>query len=192
MASSSKIYAAQEDSFIMKDALDKILNTRKIQNVLDVGTGTGILAFTASKKAKHVDAVDVNPHALNFVKQQIKKLNFRNINVFYSDLFSHVKEKYDLIIFNPPYLPDSNDIKEKWVRQAIIGGTKGNEVILKFLENAKNFLTENGKILFCCSSLSNPKIIEEKLNKEKYKWKILNVSKFWFENLYVYLAWEKT
>ena len=185
------IYMPEEDSYIMKEELKKIIEKEKPKKVLDMGTGSGILALEATRMAKHIDAVDVNKAALNFVKEQIAKLGFRNINVFYSDLFSNIKEKYDLIIFNPPYLPDGNDIKEKWLKQAIIGGNKGNEIIIKFLKQAKDFLLPKGKILFCFSSLSNKEKIDEALRKENYEWKLLKKEKFWFEKLYVYLAWPK-
>ncbi|MEM1577533.1 MAG: Rossmann-like fold-containing protein [Candidatus Pacearchaeota archaeon] len=180
-------YMPNEDSYIMKEELRKILIKEKPKKVLDLGTGSGILAIEAAKIAKFIDAVDINQEALKFVNEQIKKLNFRNINVFYSDLFSNIKSKYDLIVFNPPYLPEDKEIKEKWVKQSIF--TKdGNEIIIKFLEQAKNFLNENGKILFCFSSLSNKKFIEKKLNELNYKYKLLRKEKFLFEDFYVYLA----
>ncbi len=180
------VYFPQEDSFLMLEAIRHI--AKKGMKVLDLGTGSGILAFEAAKIAKHIDAVDINRSALEFVKEQIKALNFKNINVFKSNLFSNVKGKYDLILFNPPYLPEGNEKLEAWLRNSIIGGKQGNEIIIKFLKQAKNFLTKHGKILFCCSSLSNKEAIEKILKEEDYNFDIIARKKLFFEELYVYLA----
>jgi release factor glutamine methyltransferase len=188
-----EIYWPQEDSFLMQDAIRKVLQEEKVkpERVLDLGTGSGILALEAARFAKLIDAVDINKSALEFVKQQIKALNFNNINVFYSDLFSNVKGKYDLIIFNPPYLPDEPEPGlglSHLQKQDIIAGKKGNEIICKFLEQAKNFLNNDGKILFCCSSLSNRHEIENTLQKIGYSYEIIARKKLFFEELFVYLA----
>jgi len=184
------IYQPHEDSFLMQEVLRKLVFEKKVKlgRVLDIGTGTGILAFEIAKMAKHIDAVDINPSALDFVKKKIKELAFNNIDVFYSDLFTNIKHKYDLIIFNPPYLPASEELDVYNLHKLdIIGGKTGSEIICKFLKQAKNFLTQNGKILFCCSSLGNTKAIENEL-KQGYDYEVLARKKLFFEELFVYLA----
>jgi len=184
------IYPPQEDSFLMQEALKRVI--KKGTKVLEVGTGTGILAFEASKIARHIDAVDINPDALNFVKEQIKALNFNNINVFQSNLFDNIAGKYDLIVFNPPYLPEDKIPTEKWLKDATIGGKQGNEIINKFIRKVGNFLNINGKILFCCSSLSNKEGIERELERNGYDFRIISSKKLFFEELFVYLAERKS
>ncbi|MEM1535291.1 MAG: methyltransferase [Candidatus Pacearchaeota archaeon] len=188
------IYEPREDSFLMQEAIRKII--KKSDKVLEIGTGSGILAFEAARIARHIDATDINRSALEFVKAQIRALNFNNISVFYSDLFENVNSKYDLIIFNPPYLPSipplshslplpkRNEIKD-W---AVDGGKEGNEIIKKFISQASSFLKPRGRILFCCSSLSNPKAIEAELKRHNFKFKIIARKPLFFEELFVYLA----
>ena len=78
--------------------------------LLDLGTGSGIQSKTALKagvKKKNILASDINPEALKKLKPK-----FRTIK---SDLFDKIKtkDKFDLIVFNPPYLPESKYDKEK-------------------------------------------------------------------------------
>ena len=69
------------------------------------------------------------------------------------DLFENIKEKYSLIIFNPPYLPgDSREPESS--RLSTTGGKKGNEIILRFLKDAKDYLKKDGKIFLITSTLS--------------------------------------
>jgi methylase of polypeptide subunit release factors len=91
------------------------------------------------------------------------------------------KLKFDLIIFNPPYLPE--DAREpKNSQTATTGGKKGNEIILKFLEQSKNFLSKNGKIFLITSSLA------ENINFKKlgYNAKEIGCEKLFFERLCIW------
>ena len=93
-------------------------------------------------------------------------------------------KKFDFIIFNPPYLPEDKREPEESKLQTT-AGKKGYELILRFLDEAKHHLTKNGKIIILFSSLSKPLVIK-KHAKKKYKLKLLNKKKIFFEELYVY------
>ena len=137
------IYDPREDSFLLADSL-KGLQGKK---VLEIGSGSGLQSIVAAKQGAKVTAVDINSLAVKCKKHNTQKNNVK-INCFKSDLFSHVKEKFDVIIFNPPYLlGKSNDI-------TIDGGKNGREIIDKFLKQAKNYLNEKGYILLLVSSLN--------------------------------------
>lgn len=184
------VYEPREDSQFLANVAKSI--ARPWMKVLDVGTGTGFIAFEIAKLVKEIDAVDVNPYAIKIVKAKAKKEKIKEkikLNVFYSNLFSHVNQKYDLIIFNPPYLPKEKFIKNKWIEKAIIGGKRGNELLIKFLEKAKDFLKPNGQILFCFSSFSSPKEILKVLDKY-YEFKLQSYPLF-FEKLWICLASKK-
>jgi len=97
-------------------------------------------------------------------------------------LFEGVKGKFDVIIFNPPYLPmDEKEPKDS--RTATTGGKKGNELIIKFLKQAKNHLANGGKIFLITSSLS-PEI---NFIEFGYKAEIINEKKLFFEQI---SSWE--
>ena len=98
-----------------------------------------------------------------------------------SDLFENIQGNYDLIIFNPPYFPE--DAREpKNSRLATTGGKKGNEIILNFLKQAKNYLKIDGKIFLITSSLA------EDINFKKlgYHAKEIGCEKLFFERLCIW------
>ncbi len=167
------IYEPREDSFLLQKFVREYAKGR----ILDVGSGSGILAETALEKTKEVLAVDIDEEAVN-------KLRKKGINAVKSDLFENVKRKFDLIIFNPPYLPDER-IEDK----AIYGGKKGYEILERFFKDAKKFLNKEGKILIVFSSLTNRKKVDEIIKKNHLKFKCLEEKKLFFESLYVYLVY---
>ena len=109
------LYDPAEDSIMLQEQVRKYAKGK----VLDLGTGTGIQALTALEKTKNVLASDINEEA-------VKNCEKLGINCIKSDLFKNIKEKFDLIIFNPPYLPDDKIKLEDNLNY--IGGKKGNEL----------------------------------------------------------------
>lgn len=178
------IYEPSEDSFLLLSFVKKYVKNG--MKVLDMGTGSGIQAEGAIENKGKVLAVDINEEAVNYCKK-------KGINTIQSDLFENVKGKFDLIIFNPPYLPEERDYfgikmsKEdfNYVNDiALVGGKHGWETTDRFFSKAKDYLNENGKLLISFSSLSGDvlKIIE----KYGFKYKKLGEKKIFFESLYVY------
>lgn len=165
------IYPPSEDSYLLQKYVKKYAKGK----VLDMGTGSGILALEALKKTKNVLASDINKEAV---------INAKNLGIkaIQSNLFSKIKGKFNLIIFNPPYLPeDKNEPKDS--KLATTGGKKGYELIKKFLKQAKPHMNKNGKILILISSLTgNPSVIFK-----DYNYKLLETQRLFFESISVYL-----
>ena len=173
------IYEPLEDS----ELLAKYVNIYAKGKVLDLGTGSGIQAGIALKHTKDVLAVDISKEAVEYVKK-------KNINAKISDLFSNINDKFDLIIFNPPYLPE-DDLEDKEIRQITTGGKHGFEILERFFSQAINYLNENGKILIIFSSLTNKNKIDNIIKNNNFKFKILEIKKIFFETLYCYLVERK-
>jgi len=179
------IYGPAEDSYLLKNSLkDYLINLKdssKKLKILDMGSGSGIQAKTVRELGfNNILTVDINPEAV----KHLKKIGFKSIQ---TDLFSKInkKDKFDIIIFNPPYLPeDKNEPKDS--KLATTGGKEGYEIIIKFLEQSKNHLNKNGIILLLFSSLSNSNIIKKQAKQLGYSLKLLNNQKLFFEELYVY------
>ena len=177
------IYEPSDDSFLLREFVLRYAKGR----VLDIGTGSGIQAEAALEKTNDVLAADINKEAVEYCRK-------KGINAIESDCFSNINGKFDLIIFNPPYLPEereycgikmteddfnyANDI-------ALVGGKHGWETIDKFLKDARFYLNDGGKILLSFSSLSGD--IERIMKKYGYKFEKLGEKKIFFEALYVYL-----
>ncbi|MFA5872192.1 MAG: methyltransferase [Parcubacteria group bacterium] len=74
------------------------------KTVLEIGSGCGIISlFAALRGASFVDAVDINPNAVKNTNENFKKHQVKNAKCFYSNLFSKIAKKYDIVIFNLPY-----------------------------------------------------------------------------------------
>ncbi len=175
------IYAPSEDSYLMSQILKEKLPQLLIENpylkFLEIGAGSGIHLETA----KNLGIKKENIFSSDIDKKAVSHCNLLGFNCINSDLFENIKGKYNLIIFNPPYLPeDSREPKSS--RLATTGGKKGNEIILRFLKQAKNFLEEDGKIFLITSSLSR-NVNFEKLG---YKSKEIGCEKLFFERLCIW------
>lgn len=172
-----EIYQPEEDSYFLSETLKKeikhIKDFKKLK-YLEIGSGSGIQLQTLKNLKipnENIFSLDINPEAVKHCKQ----LGF---NCIKSNLFSKIKpnEKYDIIIFNPPYLPD-----HKFDKKAdTSGGKKGSETINKFLIQAKKHLNNKGKIILLTSSFTKG------LQWQNYKKKLLAEKSVFFEKLYIY------
>lgn len=161
------IYEPQEDSFLLQKYVRRFARGR----VLDMGAGSGIQALAALEKTSDVLAVDISEDA-------VRLLRGKGVNAKVSNLFSKVDGKFDLIVFNPPYLPPDRYDRDK----STSGGIK---IIERFLSQAKNFLNDGGKILIVFSSLTGD--VDSLLKKYGYKFSCLESKGYFFEKLFVYM-----
>jgi release factor glutamine methyltransferase len=148
-----EVFEPSEDSFLFAENLDE----RHSDDVLDLGTGCGILGILATQKAKSVLSIDINPHAVNCAKQNAV-LNHVHSNMTFlrSDLLSALNKDvlFDLIMFNAPYLPSEIHEIDTWIGRAWAGGTTGRDVIDRFISQAVTHLKPSGRILLLQSSLT--------------------------------------
>ncbi len=171
------VYEPAEDSYFLSEILKKQIKTKDIK-VIDMGSGSGIQSQTLINigiDPKQITLTDINEKVINYLKQKFSKSK-----IIKSNLFSNIKGKYDLIIFNPPYLPDNKHNKQKDTS----GGKKGSEIINKFLIQAHKYLSKNGKILLLASNLT------KEVNFLSYKKRLVATKKLFFEELYVYELWK--
>lgn len=181
----SEIYEPAEDSYLLSKVLKKEIKNKNIK-VLEVGSGGGIQLKALRSigiSNENIFGVDINLEAVN----RCRELEF---NCAESNLFEAFKmnvkqrkpwfsRRYNLIIFNPPYLPiDKSEPKESQL--ATTGGKKGSEIINEFLKQAKNYLKKNGRIFLLTSSLT------KEINWLDYKKKIVGKKKIFFEELFVW------
>ena len=140
---------------LLETYLKEELNNVK---VLDVGCGYGFIGIVISVLTdSYVDMVDVNKRAVHLTNRNIKRYPKFNGSAFISDAYSNIKNKYNVIITNPP------------IR---VGKTK----LLEILESAFEHLEEDGILYFVIrkdqGALSIKKILEEQrhveiINKDK-------------------------
>ncbi|MBT4332565.1 MAG: peptide chain release factor N(5)-glutamine methyltransferase [Candidatus Cloacimonetes bacterium] len=132
-----------------------IAEENDIKNILEIGTGSGALVIALAKKMNGIviDATDISEDALRIAEQNAM-LNQVDINIFKSDIFDNVLNKYDLIISNPPYISLTDyeelpvEIKDFEPKSALLADDNGLFFYNKILQKAKDHLTESGKIYF--------------------------------------------
>lgn len=143
-----------ETEILVRKAIE-IINQNEFTKVLDIGTGSGCIACMVAKLSDaQVIGVDVSTDALGTALDNSSKLNLFNKAIFRkSDIFSNVKEKFDMIISNPPYIPFS----EKGKLQAevnydpdlaLFAEDEGLEFYKKISSQAPDFLNEGGYLMF--------------------------------------------
>lgn len=162
------VYEPAEDSFLFADNM----KANEGDTVIDVGTGCGILGIIAAKKAAQVIAVDINPHAVRCARENAA-VNHVDDKMFFirGDLFTAIRNraKFDLILFNAPYLPSQEAEGASWLESAWSGGPSGRDVIDRFVHDAPSYLKPKGRLLLLQSSLSNITVTLEKLEEESMR-----------------------
>ncbi|MCD6274523.1 MAG: methyltransferase [Candidatus Aenigmarchaeota archaeon] len=176
----TKIYPPNEDSYFLIDCLKKEIGNRRIKTALEIGTGSGIVSFSIASFVDKILAVDINPKAIEFAQEKAELMGLKNIEFRVSNLFENVSGKFDLIFFNPPYLPGRGDL-------SCTGGKRGQEIIEKFLSEVCNYLNEGGEAIILLSSFNRYKELEK-----KFGLKLIGKNRLWFESLYCYKYSEKT
>ncbi|MBI5804309.1 methyltransferase [Candidatus Pacearchaeota archaeon] len=170
------IYRPREDSFLLEKFVEEYAKGKK---VLDVGCGSGIQIEAAFEGgAESVLGVDIDEESVDFCRKKA-------LNVLKSDLFDDVEGKFELVIFNPPYLPE-DDREDEESRKATSGGRRGDEIIVRFLSNVGKHIKKDGKILLVVSSLTTLKKIERVLTEKNLVKKVIASENFFMERLDVW------
>ncbi|MDD1778814.1 MAG: methyltransferase [Candidatus Helarchaeota archaeon] len=156
----------------------------KEATVLDLGTGSGILAIFAADKARKVIATDISSYAVRNarINSRLNKLS-NKITVLRGNLFRPLKEKVDLILFNPPYFP----LKPKTYLEAALYCGPNYRTLRNFLATAKQHLKPHGLIQLSLSSYMDLELMHNLFRK--YRWRPIVVARkfLFFEILYLYL-----
>jgi len=127
------------------ELLEKVINGN--EKVIDLGTGSGILAISAVKLGvKHVIAVDIDEKSVQVAKENIKINGVADkINIICADLFTAIRDKYDVIICN------------------IL-----TKIILPLIPSIKDYLSPNGSLILSGIMENESAQIKDKLYGEKF------------------------
>lgn len=121
------------------------------KNAIDIGIGSGVLSLQMLKHGfKKVCGTDSNPNAIIGLKEYLDKSTLKSkIDLFHGDLFANCNVKTELIVFNPPWIPDSQ--ASDGIDKAIYYDA---ELFSRFFEEAKKHLEPNGKVVLLFSNLA--------------------------------------
>lgn len=155
-------YKVSDDVLIPRDETEilvrkavEIINQNEFEDVLDIGTGSGCIACTIAKNTNAtVLGVDISTDALRIALDNVTRLGINNRAIFRkSDLFDKVREGevFDLIISNPPYIPNGTVLSEEVMHEphiALFANESGLEFYRKIIEKAPDYLLEGGYLMF--------------------------------------------
>lgn len=148
-----QVYSPAEDSYLLLRAA--LREVRLTDRVLEVGTGSGYVAVELVGRAAQVVTTDINPHAVECARA-------RGLAAVRTDLFAGLSGPFDLVIFNPPYLPTAPEERiDDWLEHALDGGPTGRAAIERFIADVGRVLTLPGRILLLVSSLTGPDAVRE-------------------------------
>ncbi|KJQ74159.1 HemK protein [Streptococcus infantis] len=121
--------------------------------VLDIGTGSGAIAFALAKNRPDwsVTAADISQDALELAMENAERQNL-DISFIRSDCFSEISAKYDIIVSNPPYISRADEVEvglnvlHSEPHLALFADEEGLAIYRKIAEGSKDYLTDGGKI----------------------------------------------
>jgi release factor glutamine methyltransferase len=146
----------RQDTELLIDLVIKQFDKESKLNILDLGTGSGVIGITLSKLYPNsmITISDISSKTLKVANKNIKNHNVTNIRSLESDWFNNFKEKelFDLILTNPPYI-SKNDVHLNNLElgyepsNALVASNDGFADIFKIIDTSPRFLSSEGIII---------------------------------------------
>jgi len=172
------VYQPAEDSDLLaRTAAERVTSGDR---VLDVGSGSGYVAATLSEAGAEAVGVDLSPLACREAAEN-------GVPVVRGDLVSPFREdSFDLVAFNPPYLPTPEDAEwDDWMEHALSGGEDGRRLVDPFLASVGRVLAPGGEALLLVSSLTDPDAVRAYARETGLESEVLASEKHPYEELVV-------
>lgn len=166
----------QPDTEVLVEEVIKIAQIESKTKILDICTGSGCIGVSLAyylKDAK-ITMSDISKNAIEIAKKNAKENKVLEKTEFIkSDLFENIKEKFDIIVSNPPYI--ETDVIKNLSKQvqnepkiALDGGVDGLLFYRKLIKEAPNFLNDNGYLCMEIGYDQKEKVIELAKQKESF------------------------
>jgi release factor glutamine methyltransferase len=129
----------------------EVRRQRSESRILDVGTGSGVIALSLATKFPEAEvyAVDISDEALALARENAARLGLERVHFQKSDLLENLSERFNLIVANLPYI--SMEDRHLLAREvlhdpevALFGGPNGDELVRKLIEKAPSHLGPGG------------------------------------------------
>jgi release factor glutamine methyltransferase len=164
------MYVPSDDTFLLADCIRQYSG----RWVLEIGVGLGVLLNLLEKNFANVAGSDIDLRALQHCRGRSGAM------LVCCDAASAFAGKFDLIVSNPPYLPD-DEVKDTTVH----GGPKGIETTIHFIHSALPLLARGGKMLIVVSSLADSSSLDQLVEEKKMRKKVVKEKRVFYETLSV-------
>ena len=164
------MYVPSDDTFLLADCI-KLYSGRW---ALEIGVGAGVLLNLLEKNFANVAGSDIDLRALSHCRGRSGAM------LVCCDAASSFAGSFDLIVSNPPYLPDDK-IKDTTVH----GGPAGIETTINFIESALPLLAPGGRMLFVISSLADTAVLDELVAEKNMNKRLVKEKRLFYETLSV-------
>lgn len=154
-----QVYQPEADTVLLLEAAMR--EVQPGETVLEIGTGSGYVARHVSTMTRCY-ATDINPHACRTARTQ-------GVEVIRTDLASGICHKFDLVLFNPPYLPTSDGERmNDWLEYALDGGEDGRDAIRRFAGILSDIMSPYGRALLLISELTGIDEVREIFSRQGF------------------------
>ncbi|MCD6383211.1 MAG: methyltransferase [Thermoplasmata archaeon] len=180
------VYRPAEDSFLLVDGVLDFLPEGNGKTFLEMGVGAGMASVAAFLKGYEVFISDVNPNAVKCALENIKRAGGDANIILPEEFFNSSGATFDVIAFNPPYLPGNEEIPifEKLAVEG--GGNDGTGVIRLFLSSLPYHMKDDSVVLIVISSMNRPERLMEAYPNLSFH--LLKSTDMGWERLYLYLV----
>jgi release factor glutamine methyltransferase len=138
---------------------------RATDAVLDMGSGSGVQAILAASKSSRVVAVDVNPAAVRCTRHNAALNGVADrIEARRSDLYRNVRERFDLILFDPPFRWTAP--RDAWERAS---ADEGYATLRAFLLQSKQHLKKTGRIIIHFGTSGDVAYLKRAIRKNGFR-----------------------
>lgn len=156
---------------------------------LDIGVGSGIVTRTLCQNFKYVAGTDIVIETLKSCKESVNEISKPDMGfeLICTDAASAFRTSlFDLIVSNPPYLPDDYDNEGKKIRdRTIYGGPTGIELTLHIIRSSLPALRRDGRLVTIVSSLSDVSRLYQLTHQLNLSIKKMAQKKMFFETVSV-------
>ena len=172
------VYQPAEDSDLLaRTARERVESGDR---VLDVGTGSGYVAAELADAGAEAVGVDLSPLA-------VRQAADNGVPVVRGDLVAPFRDDtFDLVAFNPPYLPTPEAAEwDDWMEHALSGGEDGRRLVDPFLESVGRVLAPGGEALLLVSSLTDPDAVRAHAREQGLRSESIASEKHPYEKLVI-------
>lgn len=182
---SDDVYPPAEDTYLLLDAA--LAESRPEDLVIEIGSGRGIISVELATKVRRLIATDINPHAILATKARAEERGASDkIELVRADLFGGISGIFDLVLFNPPYLPTQPEERSgNWIDYALDGGISGRETVDRFLEDLSSHLKPGGRALLLISSQTGLREVQDTASAFGLTTVVVANERCFFEQLHV-------